>query len=301
MGYMEDGKWIAKDKPIRKNAAFKRTETQFQHTISSDPDNPFQPEKNRYELYAARPCPWAHRTLIMRQLKGLENIIPAYYAEPKLGNKGWLLEDKRPLHNFYSKADKRYSGRVTVPILWDTKQKTIVSNESADIIRIFNNSFNAFSTQAYDFYPEPLHQEIDNINLFIYRNINNGVYRCGFTKNQEDYKVNYDKLFYALDQIDGKLSVQQCIVGNQLTEADIRLFTTIVRFDPVYYLVFKCNKKMIRDYANIRRYLGQLLTIPAFRDTTNMDQIKTHYYNLKHINPNCFVPLGPQEMLTHGH
>ncbi len=299
MGYLKDGKWITKDKPPRKNATFQRSETQFRHTISTNPDTPFKPEKNRYELYAARPCPWAHRTLIMHKFKELEDIVPVYYAEPKLGNKGWLLEDKRPLHQFYSKADKHYSGRVTVPVLWDNQQNTIVSNESADIIRIFNISFNQFSQQAYDFYPENLRTEIDNINLFVYRNINNGVYRCGFTRNQEDYEVNYDKLFYALDQIDDKLSTQQCLIGNQLTEADIRLFTTLIRFDPVYYLVFKCNKKMIRDYPNIQRYLHQLMTIPAFRDTTDMQQIKTHYYHIEPVNPSALVPQGPQEIIRY--
>lgn len=279
---------------------FVREDAGFRGWITPDLNAEFSAESGRYHLYVSLACPWAHRTLIFRELKGLTEHIDVSIVSPDMLSEGWQFDSPEPLfgftraHQLYSKAKADYTGRVTVPILWDKKTNTIVSNESSEIIRMFNSAFNSLTGNTDDYYPDSLQANIDHWNEFIYPNINNGVYRCGFATTQEAYEEAYEQLFSALDRVDAHLKHSRYLAGEQITEADWRLFTTLVRFDAVYVGHFKCNKKRIADYEHIQGYLKELYQVTGVKQTTNFDHIKRHYY-FSHagINPTQVVPKGP--------
>ncbi len=287
---------------------FVREDAGFRHWIKNEPDADFQPESGRYHLYVSLACPWAHRTLIFRKLKRLEPHIDVTVVCPDMLSQGWQMGLPEPLfghtrmHQIYTQAKADYSGRVTVPVLWDKKTNTIVSNESSEIIRMFNSAFNQLTGNDDDYYPEHLQTSIDEWNDFIYPNVNNGVYRCGFATTQEAYEEAFDSLFSALDKIDAHLGTHRYLTGNQITEADWRLFTTLIRFDAVYVGHFKCNKKRIADYSNIQGYLKELYQVDGVAETTDFYHIKRHYY-FSHtgINPTQVVPKGPELDLESSH
>lgn len=310
MGLLVDGKWHDQWYDTKKTGGkFVREESQFRDWIASD--GKFKPEAGRYHLYISYACPWASRSLIFRKLKSLEDVISYSTVHPHMMEQGWEFRDgetadplygHRYLHEIYTEVDPRYTGRVTVPVLWDKHLKTIVNNESSEIIRMLNSAFNEFTDNTLDFYPKELHKEIDQINSFVYEKINNGVYRCGFATIQEAYEEAYNELFNALDQVEDILSQHRYLVGNTLTEADWRLFPTIVRFDPVYYSHFKCNKKRILDYPELSNYLRDLYQYPGIAETVRFDHIKEHYYySHPAINPTRIVPKGPDIDLTLPH
>ncbi len=287
---------------------FVREDAGFRNWIKNEPDAEFPPESGRYHLYVSLACPWAHRTLIFRKLKGLEPHIDVTVVCPDMLSQGWQMGLPEPLfghtrlHQIYTQAKSDYTGRVTVPVLWDKKTNTIVSNESSEIIRMFNSAFNELTGNFDDYYPEHLQSSIDAWNEFIYPNVNNGVYRCGFATTQDAYEEAFDSLFAALDKIDAHLASHRYLAGNQITEADWRLFTTLVRFDAVYVGHFKCNKKRIADYVHIQGYLKELYQIDGVAETTDFYHIKRHYY-FSHtgINPTQVVPKGPELDLDSPH
>jgi putative glutathione S-transferase len=307
MGLLVNGVWQDKWYDTKKSGGkFVRTEAQFRNLIKANSN--FTPDSGRYHLYISLACPWAHRTLIYRSLKDLESHISYSVVNPYMLENGWTFEESFPgttsdhlfsqdfLYQIYLKADPKYSGRVTVPVLWDKKDQTIVSNESSEIIRIFNKSFNILTGNQLDFYPKEFQKKIDDINNFTYHNINNGVYKVGFATKQEVYEEELDKLFQSLDQIEEMLNHNIYLLTNEILECDLRLFPTLLRFDPVYVGHFKCNKKRIIDYPNISRYLQKIRTHPNIQPTINIDHIKTHYYGSHPtINPNGIIPVGPDE------
>lgn len=293
MGLLVDGTWQDKWYDTKSTGGkFKRQESQFRNWVKADGSTDFPPESGRYRLYVSLACPWAHRTLIFRALKGLEQDIDVVVVDPVMLEKGWVLPDGNPLHTLYTSVDPKITTRVTVPILWDKKTNTIVSNESAEIIRMLNSEFGERGT---DYYPAALRDQIDEINSFVYDKINNGVYKTGFATTQDAYEEAFENLFEALDHVEGILSENRYLVGDQITEADWRLFTTLVRFDAVYVGHFKCNKKRLIDYPNLWGYVRELYQIDGVAETVNMDHIKTHYYaSHKTINPTGVIPLGPE-------
>lgn len=313
MGLLIDGKWHDQWYDTKDSGGrFIRSESQFRNWVTADGSagpsgkGGFKAEAGRYHLYVSYACPWAHRTLIFRALKKLEDVISVSVVDHFMGAEGWtfhavdgatpdhLFGSKR-LHEIYTRADPSYSGRVTVPVLWDKQQNTIVSNESSEIIRMLNTAFDAFGDASRDFYPEALRGEIDAVNALVYPNINNGVYRAGFATTQEAYGEAFDQLFATLDQLEERLGRQRYLAGNRVTEADWRLFTTLLRFDPVYVGHFKCNRQRIADYPNLSNYTRDLYQVPDVAGTVNMLHIKVHYYGShKTINPTGIVPKGPQ-------
>ncbi|HCG8431406.1 TPA: glutathione S-transferase family protein [Vibrio parahaemolyticus] len=301
MGKLVEGVWHDVWYDTKANGGkFVREDAGFRDWIKNDSEAVFQPESGRYHLYVSLACPWAHRTLIFRKLKGLEPHIDVTVVCPDMLSQGWQMGLPEPLfghtrmHQIYTQAKPDYTGRVTVPVLWDKKTNTIVSNESSEIIRMFNSAFNDLTGNHDDYYPEPLRGVIDEWNDYIYPNVNNGVYRCGFATSQEAYEEAFESLFLALDKIDAHLATHRYLAGNKITEADWRLFTTLVRFDAVYVGHFKCNKQRIADYVNIQGYLKELYQIDGIADTTDFYHIKRHYY-FSHtgINPTQVVPKGP--------
>ncbi|MEX3011958.1 glutathione S-transferase family protein [Hoeflea sp. TYP-13] len=314
MGMLVDGVWKDVWYDTRKSEGrFKRADSQFRNWVTADGSagptggDGFAGESGRYHLYISYACPWAHRTLIFRQLKGLEPHISLSIVHYFMGSGGWEFHDKDggtadTLHGFdhmwqvYTAADPSYTGRVTVPVLWDKKTNTIVSNESSEIIRMFNSAFNGLEgvNADLDFYPEALRTEIDAINEPVYHHVNNGVYKCGFATAQEAYEEAFDALFSTLDMLEERLSTRRYLLGDRLTEADWRLFTTLVRFDPVYVGHFKCNRQRIFDYPALSGYLRELYQMPGIAGTVNMTHIKNHYY-MSHetVNPTRIVPKGP--------
>lgn len=308
MGLLVEGQWHDKWYDTKSEGGrFKRQDSIFRHTISED--GPFLPESGRYHLYVSNACPWAHRTLIFRHLKQLTDHISVSVVHPHMLSHGWEFrsadqdngEFTDDLYGFdfayqlYTKAQKEYSGRVTVPILWDKQTQTIVNNESSEIIRIFNSALNTLTGNTHDYYPEALRQEIDAVNERVYHTINNGVYKCGFATAQDAYEEAYVELFESLDWLEDKLATQPYLAGDQITEADWRLFTTLVRFDSVYVGHFKTNKKRIVDYPNLWRLVRQLYQMPGVAETVKLDQIKQHYYySHTMINPTQVVPVGPE-------
>lgn len=320
MGLLVDGKWqdVWYDTKSTKGR-FERSKSQFRNWITADGsagptgEGGFKAEAGRYHLYVSYACPWAHRTLIFRALKKLENIISVSVVDYLMAEEGWTLYGttgstgdalygSKGLYEIYTRADPNYSGRVTVPVLWDKRRETIVSNESAEIIRMLNSVFDAFGDASLDFYPPDLRNEIDALNHFIYPNINNGVYRAGFATTQDAYEEAFTQLFAALDTLEEKLSYQRYLTGERLTEADWRLFTTLLRFDPVYFGHFKCNKKRLADYPNLWNYTRALYQVPGVADTVNLEHIKGHYYQShKNINPTGIVPAGPEIDYTASH
>jgi putative glutathione S-transferase len=308
MGLLVDGVWQDQWYDTKKSGGkFIRTEAQFRNFI--DFNTEFAPDSGRYHLYVSLACPWAHRTLIYRSLKGLEEHISFSVVNPYMLENGWTFDESFPgttpdhlfsqkfLYQIYLKANPQYSGRVTVPVLWDKKNQTIVSNESSEIIRMFNKSFNKLTGNQLDFYPEKFQKKIDEINDYTYHNINNGVYKVGFSTNQEVYEEEFNKLFSALDNLETMLINNKYLLGNELLECDLRLFPTLLRFDPVYVGHFKCNKKRIVDYPELHRYLSSISANPQIKKTINLDHIKTHYYGSHPtINPTGIIPLGPLDI-----
>lgn len=305
MGLLINGVWKDRWYDTKKSGGkFIRTEAQFRNFI--DYHSEFTPDSGRYHLYVSLACPWAHRTLIYRSLKDLNDHISCSVVNPYMLENGWTFEESFPgttsdhlfskqyLYQIYLKADSNYSGRVTVPVLWDKKNQTIVSNESSEIIRMFNYSFNELTGNNLDFYPEKFQEKIDEINDFTYHNINNGVYKIGFATKQSVYEEELDRLFNALDQVEEMLEQNTYLLGSEMLECDLRLFPTLLRFDPVYVGHFKCNKKRIIDYPNINRYLQSIKSNSKIKPTINIDHIKTHYYGSHPtINPNGIIPTGP--------
>lgn len=314
MGLLVEGKWHDQWYETKNSEGkFERQESKFRSTISDQEDAEFTPDSGRYHLYVSLACPWAHRTLIFRQLKDLQPHIAVSVVAPDMLEHGWefnqtfgasgdKLYASQYLHELYTRADSNITSRVTVPMLWDTHQQTIVNNESAEIIRIFNRSFNRLTDNRLDFYPPRLASQIDDINELVYHGINNGVYKAGFATTQAAYDEAVQGVFKALEHIEAKLSQQRYLVGDSLTEADWRLFTTLVRFDAVYVGHFKCNLKRIVDYPNLYGYLCELYQIPGIAQTVDFTHIKRHYYySHSMINPTQIVPLGPDLDLNHKH
>ncbi|WP_011581519.1 MULTISPECIES: glutathione S-transferase family protein [Chelativorans] len=313
MGLLVEGAWQDKWYDTSKTGGrFERSKSQFRDWVTRDGrpaegrTRSFKAEPGRYHLYVSYACPWAHRTLIFRKLKKLEDAISFSVVHHFMGENGWTFKNEDGatgddlygldyLHQIYTKADPHYSGRVTVPVLWDRKTETIVSNESAEIIRMLNSAFDEWGDASLDFYPESLRSEIDTVNELVYANINNGVYRAGFATTQEAYEEAFRQLFETLDVMEGRLSRHRYLLRDRLTEADWRLFTTLVRFDPVYHGHFKCNLRRIADYPNLSNYLRELYQMPGVAETVNMLHIKAHYYGShRTINPTGVVPLGPE-------
>lgn len=316
-GVWETGEVAASE---TRGGAFHREPTRFRRWITAD-GGPVDPvvlppdlvgtvpetlpaEAGRYVLYVAYICPWASRTLIWRKLKGLEGVVDVVWANPELGDDGWsfLDADGRSrddvngisfLHQLYVKAAPRYTGKVSVPVLWDKKTGTIVNNESADIIRMLNSAFDEITGNRHDLYPEDLRPGIDGWNGRIYDTVNNGVYRTGFARTQGAYEAAFDELFAMLDTLDAHLTTQRYLCGDRLTEADFRLFVTLVRFDAAYFGVFKCNLRRIADYPALSGYLRELYQWPGIAETVKIDHIKRGYYSIAHLNPNGIVPKGP--------
>lgn len=310
MGLLIEGEWHDQWYDTSKTGGrFERSKSQFRNWITATGEpgptgqGGFPAESGRYHLYISYACPWAHRTLIFRRLKGLTEHISYSVVKPEMLSNGWEFgqgEQADPLygHDFayqlYTRADPNYTGRVTVPILWDKQQETIVSNESADIIRMFNSAFNELTGDTQDFYPKPLREAIEEVNDTVYHTVNNGVYKAGFATTQVAYEEAFDALFASLDQLEQRLAGQRYLAGDQLTEADWRLFTTLVRFDAVYVGHFKTNRNRIIDFPNLWNYVRELYQYPGVAETVRMDHIKTHYY-VSHdmINPTQVVPKGP--------
>lgn len=305
-GRLIDGAWTREsDILASEDGHYHRQETDFRNWISPDPGAKFAPEIGRYHLFVSFACPWAHRTLIMRSLKGLEDAISVSAVNPIVKEDGWEFTDangafpdhlsgKSFLHEIYTLAEPSYTGRVSVPVLWDTKLNTIVSNESAEIARMLNSAFVGIAGNDADFAPEELLTEIDTVNDLVYQKINNGVYRCGFAGTQAAYEEAVSDLFSALDTVEARLDNGGYLVGGQLTEADWRLFTTLVRFDQVYVALFKCNIRRIADYPNLSALRKKLYEHGNVADTVKFDQIKTHYWaSLRGVNPSGIIPVGP--------
>ena len=314
MGLLVEGKWRDQWYETKSSGGrYVRKESAFRNWVRADGSTAFAPESGRYHLYVSLACPWAHRTLIFRALKRLESVISVSVVDPLMAADGWVFGDTEAstaddvngvslLHQIYTLAEPTFSGRVTVPVLWDRKTRTIVNNESSEIIRMFNSEFDAFGDSSLDLYPEALAREIDELNAYIYPRINNGVYRCGFATTQEAYEEAYRELFEGLDEIDARLEGRRYLLGPQATEADWRLFTTLVRFDAVYVGHFKCNRQRIADYENLSGYLRDLYQTPGISGTVNMIHIKRHYYEShRTINPTSIVPLGPDLNLDAPH
>jgi len=307
MGLLVNGQWQDRWYDTDSTGGrFVREAAGFRDWVSADGSSGFAAEAGRYHLYVSLACPWAHRTLLLRKLKGLEEAIGVSVVDPYMGEQGWRFSDAPGcvpdtvngadyLHQIYTLAVPDYTGRVTTPTLWDKEKRTIVSNESADIIRMFNSAFDRIARHPQrDFHPRDLHDAIDRVNEGIYNDVNNGVYKAGFATSQAAYEAAFQALFARLDELDGRLARSRYLVGERITEADWRLFTTLVRFDAVYHGHFKCNLRRIVDYANLPGYLRELYQIPGVAETVNFDHIKQHYYRSHHtINPTGIVPLGP--------
>ena len=314
MGLLVDGVWQDHWYDTKSTGGrFKRQDSRFRNWITANGeagpsgDDGFAAERGRYHLYVSLACPWAHRTLIFRKLKGLEDVISVDVVHHAMGEHGWVFDvsiadatpdtvnGKQRLYEVYLEAKPDYTGRVTVPVLWDKTLKTIVNNESSEIIRMLNSAFNDLGAEDVDFYPEELREEIDKINAEVYSNVNNGVYKAGFATSQEAYEEALSALFKTLDALEDRLSRQRYLAGDRLTEADWRLFTTLVRFDAVYVAHFKCNLRRIADYPNLSNYLCALYQVPGVADTVNFTHIKNHYFGSHGtINPTGIVPAGPE-------
>jgi glutathionyl-hydroquinone reductase len=312
-GHLVEGKWRAWQGPAPTDRAghFVRKETAFRSWITADGapgasgEGGFRAEAGRYHLYVSYACPWAHRTLIFRKLKGLESLIGLSVVHWLLGDDGWTftpgpgvtpdgVNQAQFLYEIYLKAQGDYTGRVSVPVLWDRERQTIVNNESAEIIRMFNSAFDRVGAKSRDYYPPALRGQIDELNSRVYATVNNGVYRCGFASTQSAYDEAVAALFETLDDLERRLATQRFLIGESMTEADWRLFVTLLRFDPVYVGLFKCNLRRIEDYPNLRRYRDELRNLPGIEETIDISHIKRHYYqSLRSVNPNGVVPAGP--------
>ncbi|TNM64012.1 glutathione S-transferase family protein [Aliirhizobium smilacinae] len=308
-----DGKWTADWQPVQAKDAkggFVRQTSSFRSWITPDGSagptgtGGFGAEAGRYHLYVALICPWASRTLIARKLKKLDHLISISVVEPALTKEGWqfgtypgatedTINGTRYMHELYTRVDPHITGRATVPVLWDKKTGTIVNNESADIVRMFNSGFGSLADESVDLYPEAFQPEIDALNERIYPRLNNGVYRAGFATTQEAYEEAFHDIFGMLDELEDLLAAKNFLVGERLTEADIRLFVTLVRFDAAYHGLFKCNMRRIADYSNLSRYLRRMLSTPGIAETVSIDHIKRGYYSIESLNPPKIIPVGP--------
>lgn len=319
MGQLIDGHWQDQWYDTSKDGRFQRENAQRRNWVTADGqpgpsgEGGFRAEAGRYHLYVSLACPWAHRTLIYRQLKGLAGLIEVsvvswlmrengWTFDRSLGSTGDALDGLQFLHQRYTRDDPHYTGRVTVPVLWDKQRKRIVSNESAEIIRMFNSAFDGLTGNDLDLYPTPLQGEIDALNERIYPAVNNGVYRAGFATSQEAYEEAFVTLFEELDCLEKRLGERRYLTGEYLSEADIRLFTTLIRFDAVYHGHFKCNLRRLADYPNLSGWLRELYQFPGVAGTVNFQHIKNHYYGShRTINPTGIVPLGPQQDFSGPH
>ncbi len=317
MGVLIDGQWTDGELPqeTSQTGQFKRADSVFRDRITADGSSGFKAEPGRYHLYIAHGCPWAHRVLIYRALKKLDSLISVAYAIPGLRPNGWFFGDdpRYPdctpdtvngfqfLYQAYTASNPNYTGKVTVPTLWDKKTRRIVNNESSEIIRMLNSEFNAITGDRADYYPPPLRAEIDAINERTYHHVNNGVYRTGFAKSQQAYEEAYDGLFAMLDELEQRLSRQRYLVGNQITEADWRLFPTLVRFDVAYFSIFKCNRQRIADYPNLSNYMRELYHVPGVAETTKPRYYVINYYSILKLNPTGIIPKGTPVDLSQPH
>lgn len=321
MGLLVDGVWHDTWYETQSSGGhFKRPQTFFRHWVTRDGEpgptgsGGFKAEPGRYHLYVSLACPWAHRTLLLRKLKGLEQHIGVSVVHPLMLRHGWTFANDFPhttgdtlyqhefLYQLYLQAKADYSGRVTVPVLWDTQQHTIVSNESADIIRMFNSAFDECGAAPGDYYPPALTTQIDELNDWIYHQLNNGVYKAGFATSQLAYDDAVSQVFQALDRLEILLGEHRYLTGDNLTEADIRLWTTLIRFDPVYHTHFKCDKRRLTDYPNLYGYLREIYQMPGIADTVDMDNIRHHYYRSHPtLNPQGIISVGPEIDLTAPH
>jgi glutathionyl-hydroquinone reductase len=305
MGLLVSGTWFDDDPlPRDGGGAFLRPDSTFRDRVTRDGSSGFKAEAGRYQLVTAPSCPWAHRTVLVRQLKRLDDAIALLESDlPK--DQGWAysrgFDDLAPkngvfhVHQVYTAAKADYTGRATVPVLWDRRERTIVNNESSEIIRMLNSEFDAFGDPALDLYPAALRRDIDAVNAFVYDNINNGVYRCGLAKSQAAYEQAFGKLFAAFDELEERLGRRRWLVGDRFTEADLRLFPTLVRFDTVYYVLFKCNKRRLIDYRNLWNYTREIYQMPGIAETVDFAKIKLGYYDgMRHLNPNGILPVGPE-------
>jgi len=322
MGLLIEGQWHDQWYDTKSsNGKFIRTEAQYRHWITTDGsagptgEAGYKAETGRYHLYVSLACPWAHRTLIVRVLKGLTEHISFDVVHPLMLEQGWTFDagfpaatgdrvnQKEFMHQIYTQCDPGYTGRVTVPVLWDKQNQSIVSNESSEIIRMLNSGFNEIGGNDLDLYPESLRSEIDHWNQFIYEPVNNGVYKSGFATTQAAYDEAVVKLFEHLDKLEERLTTRRYLVGSQLTEADIRLFTTLIRFDPVYVQHFKCDRKRIADYPALSNYLRDIYQLSGVAETCDLDHIRHHYYRSHPtINPHGIISYGPEFdlMAPHG-
>jgi glutathionyl-hydroquinone reductase len=315
-----NGKWSDTWNPLQSKddeGGFVRRASRFRNWVTADGgpgptgEGGFPAEAGRYHLYVSLACPWASRTLIVRKLKGLDNAISVLVVEPFLTDQGWRFGDfpdsdrdtlngATYLHEIYTRAAPHYTGRATVPVLWDKQQQTIVNNESAEIIRMLNGAFGRLGNDGIDLYPPELAAQIDALSEPVYRKLNNGVYRAGFATTQAAYEQAFHEVFDMLDELEQRLAGRKFLIGEHLTEADVRTFVTLVRFDNAYHGLFKCNRQRLADYPNLTTYMARILAIPGVRATVNMAHIKNSYYSIKALNPNGIVPLGPEPALPGG-
>jgi glutathionyl-hydroquinone reductase len=312
MGMLVDGIWHQEDPPATaSDGSFVRAESGFRDRVTRDGSSGFKAEAGRYFLVTAPSCPWAHRTVMMRKLKGLENAIPLVQSDLPKGQ-GWAysrgFDGLEPIdgvfhvHQVYGAARPGFTGRATVPVLWDRKTRTIVNNESSEIIRMLNSEFDEFGNPTLDLYPDVLRSAIDETNTLVYDAINNGVYRCGFARTRQAYEESFRKLFAALDNLEQRLGRQRYLVGDRFTEADLRLFPTLVRFDAVYYSHFKCNLRRLADYHNLSNYMREIYQMPGVAETVDLPGIKLGYYGgMRNLNPSGIIPLGPELDFTRPH
>jgi len=308
MGVLIEGRWTERELPQETAASgeFRRIESRFRDRISADGSTGFKAEAGRYHLYLAHACPWAHRVLIFLVLKKLEHAITAAFALPGRRDEGWTFDADldfadctpdgvnrfRYLHQAYAASEPHYTGKVTVPTLWDKKTRRIVNNESSEIIRMLNSEFKGIAGEDTDYYPAPLRAEIDRVNELVYAKVNNGVYRCGLAKTQAAYEAAYDALFEALDELEARLRTQRFLVGEKPTEADWRLFPTLVRFDVAYFSLFRCNRHRIADFPNLSRYMRELYRVPGIAATVKPRYYVINYWSNPRFNPSGIVPKG---------
>ena len=315
MGLLVDGQWQDKWYDTKRTGGrFQRSESQFRNWITADGEDGFKAESGRYHLYVSYACPWAHRTLVMRAWKGLEEHIGVSVVHPLMLEHGWELREDfdgatgdalyglHKLYELYLKADEHYSGRVTVPVLWDKQRGTIVNNESAEIIRMLNAAFDDLGAKPGNYYPEALREAIDAVNQAVYDNVNNGVYKAGFATSQDAYDEAVTALFDTLEALEERLATSRYLLGHTLTEADLRLWTTLLRFDPVYVTHFKCDHKRICDYPNLNGLLRDIYQLPGVAETVHMDHIRNHYFRSHpSVNPNRIISIGPAVDLAAPH
>lgn len=321
MGLLVEGVWQDKWYDTDTSGGhFQRSAAQFRNWVTPDGQpgpsgrGGFQAQADRYHLYVSLACPWAHRTLLMRSLKGLASLIPVSVVDPLMLEHGWTFATGFPaatgdalyhhsyLYQLYLQADDHYSGRTTVPVLWDKQQQTIVSNESADILRMFNSAFDGAGAHAGDYYPRALRNRIDEINAWVYDDLNNGVYKAGFATSQSAYDEAVHGVFAALDRLENLLGQHRYLTGNQLTEADLRLWTTLIRFDAVYLTHFKCDRRRISDYLNLSGYLRDIYQLPGIAETVDFAHIRHHYYRSHPtLNPHAIISIGPEQDLSEPH